>query len=68
VVRDVELRRVSSRKSLYALYLRGFDKGTIDDIRIVDCRFDSVARPDVAEGVTGLLRKNVMVNGIMVKA
>jgi polygalacturonase len=68
VVRDVELRRVSSRKSNYALYLRGFEKGTIDDIRVIDCRFDGVKLPDVVESVTGLVRKNVMVNGTVMKA
>jgi polygalacturonase len=67
VVRDVEIRRVTSRKSTYALYLRGFDKGTIDDIRVTDCRFDGVARPDVVEAVTGLVRKNVTVNGTVAK-
>ena len=63
VVRDVELSRVTSQKSTYALYLRGYDKGTIDDIRIVDCAFDSVAKPDVVEHVTHLVERNVTVNG-----
>jgi polygalacturonase len=68
VVRDVELHRITSRKSSYALYLRGLDNGVIDDIRVVDCRFDGVANPDVIEGVTRLVRRNVMMNGTMVKA
>jgi polygalacturonase len=68
VVRDVELQRVSSRRSNYALYLRGFEKGIIDDIRVIDCRFDGVKLPDLVESVTGLVRKNVMVNGTVIKA
>ena len=63
VVRDVELLRVTSRKSDYALYLRGFEKGTIDDVRVIDCTFDGVAKRDVVEHVTGLVRRNVTVNG-----
>jgi len=63
VVRDVELLRVTSQKSTYALYLRGYEKATIDDIRIIDCTFDSVAKPDVVEHVTGLVERNVTVNG-----
>jgi polygalacturonase len=63
VVRDVELSHVTSRKSTYALYLRGYDKGTIDDIRVVDCTFDAVAKPDVVEHVTRLVEHNVTLNG-----
>jgi len=63
VVRDVELLRVTSRKSDYALYLRGYEKGTIDDVRVIDCTFDGVSKPDVVEHVTGLVRRNVTVNG-----
>ena len=35
---------------------------TIDDIRVLDCAFDSVAKPDVVEHVTRLLERNVTVN------
>ena len=63
VVRDVELLRVTSRKSNHGLYLRGYEKGTIADVRVIDCTFDGVARPDVLEHVTGLVRRNVTVNG-----
>jgi polygalacturonase len=69
VVRDVELRRVSSRKSTYALYLRGYEKNSvIDDIRVVDCQFEGVARPDVIEHVARLQLVRVRVNGKMVNA
>ena len=63
VVRDVELRNVTSRKSNHALYLRGYEKGTIADVRVIDCTFDGVAKQDVVEHVTGLVRRNVSVNG-----
>ncbi len=68
VVRDVELLRVASRKSNYGLYLRGYEKGTIADVRVIDCTFDGVARPDVVEHVSGLVRRNVTVNGAKVPA
>jgi polygalacturonase len=63
VVRDVELSHVTSQKSTYALYLRGYDTATIDDIRVIDCAFDAVAKPDVVEHVTRLVERNVTVNG-----
>jgi polygalacturonase len=63
IVRNVEVRRVTSRKSKYALLLRGFAHDPIQDIRLVDCTFDGVASPDVIENVTGLKLENVRING-----
>ena len=65
-VRDIELRNVTSTKSKYALYLRGFEKAPIKNIRLVDCKFDGVAKPDVLEHVEGLTRTNVTINGAKV--
>ncbi|MES2523989.1 MAG: glycoside hydrolase family 28 protein [Gemmatimonadota bacterium] len=63
IVRDVELRNVTSRKSEYGLYMRAYPKSEISDIRVIDCRFDGVAKGNVAEGVRGLVMRNVRVNG-----
>jgi polygalacturonase len=63
VVRNVEVRRVTSRQSKYALLLRGFEQDPIQDIRLTDCTFDGVASPDVIENVTGLTLTNVRING-----
>jgi polygalacturonase len=63
VIRDVEMLRVTSGKSQYALYLRGLEKATIDDVRVIDCTFDAVARPNVVEHVTNLVLRGVTVNG-----
>jgi polygalacturonase len=63
VVRDVELRRVTSTRSAHALLLRGYAKHPVRDVRVVDCRFDGVLEPDVLEGVSGLTLRNVVVNG-----
>jgi polygalacturonase len=68
VVRDVEMRNVTSRKSNYGIYVRAFAKATIDDIRLVDCRFDGVAKGNVAEYVTKLSLRNVRMNGLEVDA
>jgi hypothetical protein len=64
VVRDIEMRGVTSVKSNYALYLRGYPSAPIRDIRLEDCRFDNVAKPSVLENVDGLAVSNVSVNGI----
>ncbi len=63
VVRDVELRNVTSRKSMYGLYMRAYPKSEISDIRVIDCRFDGVAKGNVSDGVRGLVLRNVQMNG-----
>jgi polygalacturonase len=63
VVRDVEVRNVTSRKSKYGLLLRGYAHDPIADVRVIDCRFDGVSDGDVIEAVRDLARTNVVVNG-----
>ena len=64
-VRDVEVRNVTSQKSQYGLLLRGFTKAPITDVRVVDCTFANVEKPDLLEAVTGLSLQNVTVNGTL---
>ena len=54
---------VTSRKSKYAFYLRGFARAPIVDVRIADCTFDGVAQPEVIESVRDLALSNVRING-----
>jgi polygalacturonase len=64
-VRDVELRNVTSRKSTSSVELRGFAKDPIQNVRLIDCTFDNVAKPDQIEAVQGLSLTNVRVNGVL---
>jgi polygalacturonase len=63
VLRDVEVRNVTSQKSRYAFLLRGYAHAPIADVRVIDCTFNGVAEPDVLEGVRGLVLTNVRING-----
>ena len=63
VVRDIDVRNVTSQKSQYALLLRGYQHAPIRGVRIADCRFDGVAKPDVLEAVRYLQLANVPING-----
>jgi polygalacturonase len=63
VLRDVDVRNVTSRKSKYAFLLRGFAEAPITNIRVSDCTFDGVESPDRLEGVKDLVLTNVKVNG-----
>jgi polygalacturonase len=65
VVRNVELRNVTSKKSDYALLLRGYPTAQITDVRLKDCTFEGVGRPDLLENVKDLALVNVTVNGMV---
>ena len=66
VVHNIEVRNVTSEKSQYALYLRGFPRAVITDVRIRDCNFKNVAKPDVLENVKDIALANVTVNGMVI--
>jgi len=63
VVRDVEVVKLTCKKSQTAWTLRGFKNAPVRDVRIRDCTFESTARPSVAENVEGLIVDGVSVNG-----
>lgn len=68
VVRDVEMRNVHSEKSEYAIYLRGFASSPITNVRVIDCTFEHVAKPNVVEAVSGLTIRTTTINGAAVRA
>jgi polygalacturonase len=63
IVRNVNMENVTSKKSNYALFLRGFEDAPITDVTLKNCTFDNVARPDVISNVKNLLLENVEING-----
>ena len=65
VLRDVEVREVTSRKSRHALLLKGYARSPISDIRISDCTFDGVEQADIAKSVRDVVLANVRVNGAL---
>jgi polygalacturonase len=67
VARNIEMRNVTSQRSPYALYLRGFERAPISDIRVIDCRFENVAKGNRIEHVTGLTATGTTINGAPVR-
>jgi polygalacturonase len=63
IVRDVEVRNVTSRKSKYGLLLRGYPHDPVTGVRLKDCTFESVAQPDLLENVKDIVLANVTING-----
>jgi len=62
-VRNIEVRGLTCQKARHVLYLRGYARVPITDIRLVDCRFENIARPDLIENVRDLTRTRVEING-----
>ncbi|PAP80890.1 glycoside hydrolase [Rubrivirga sp. SAORIC476] len=65
-VRDIDVRRVTSQRSEYALYLIGYPHAPIRDVHLADCRFAGVEQGSVIEHVEGLTFDDVTVNGTRV--
>lgn len=63
VVRNINMENVTSKKSKYALFLRGFDDAPITDVRLKNCTLDNVESPDVVSNVKNLSLENVKING-----
>ena len=54
IVRNIEMKNVTSKKSRYGFYLRGYKNNPIRNIRILNCLFENTSDPDVIENVEGL--------------
>jgi polygalacturonase len=54
VMRNVVVENITSQKSKYAVYLRGYPDAKISGVRIAHCTFNNVAQPDVIDNVAGL--------------
>jgi len=63
IVRNIHLENVTSRKSKYALFLRGFDDDPIRDVYLKNCTLNNNASPDVISNVKNLVMENVTING-----
>ncbi|MBV9082915.1 MAG: glycoside hydrolase family 28 protein [Acidobacteriaceae bacterium] len=63
VVRDIYIDHVTSQKSKYGIYLRGFPNDPINGVHISDCNFENAAKGNFFEAVAQVDVKNVDVNG-----
>jgi polygalacturonase len=63
VLRNISVKNVTSKKSKFAFWMKGYERSPITNIIIEDCEFDGVERKDVLEHVKNMTLKNVKVNG-----
>lgn len=62
-VRNVQVRNITSKKSVYALRIESDEAYPIEGIVIEDSSFDNVAKGNLVKGVKSLTMKNVKING-----
>jgi len=67
-VGNINMENVTSRKSGYALFLRGFEDAPIDGVSLKNCTLDNVAKLDVISNVKNLVLENVKINGKLTTA
>jgi polygalacturonase len=63
IVKNINMENVTSKKSKYALFLRGFDDDPIRDVYLKNCTLDNTESPDVISNVKNLVMDNVKING-----
>jgi len=62
-VKDIYVAGVSSQKSKYAIYLRGYTTDPIVGVTLADCSFADVAKGNFLQNVKSVSVRNVTVNG-----
>jgi polygalacturonase len=70
IVRNINMENVTSKKSKYALFLKGYERSPMTDIRLKNCTLDNIQDPNLVEisYVKNLVLENVKINGKLVKA
>jgi polygalacturonase len=54
LVRNVELKNIESNKSMFAIWIRSYDRSPVTNVTIENCTFNNVANADVLENVRNL--------------
>lgn len=63
VVRNYVVANLKSGKSAHAFDIQGLEQAPVIDVRLEDCAFENVAKPNVIKNVRGMRARNVRING-----
>lgn len=64
IARDIVMTRVTSQRSAYGVFLRGFASAPIENVSVVDCTFDGVSKGNVIEHANGFRFVHTRINGV----
>jgi polygalacturonase len=67
VVRDVRIETTASGESQYGVDIQGLASAPVSNIALYDCDFRNVAAGNIVKNVSGILSRNVKVNGKLFK-
>src|SRR3954452_12116137 len=62
-VKNIYVSDVTSKKSKYGIFLRGFEDAPITGVSISHCKFDNAANANLFEDVASVNLQDVLVNG-----
>jgi hypothetical protein len=63
IARNIEMLRVSSKKSPYGVYMRAFPNSTIENVRVIDCKFENVEKGNVMQNAQNVTFNGTTING-----
>jgi polygalacturonase len=66
VLRNLQVKNLTSGKSRYAMDLQGFENAPITDVHLDNCTFDNAERESILKNVKNLKLNNVRVNGKLI--
>ena len=61
--RNIFVENMTCEKADYAVQILGLEELPIENVKIINCRFNAIKEENVLESVKGLVLKNVMING-----
>ncbi len=62
-MRNIFVSDLTAKKGKYALFLKGYARSPITNMKIENCRFDEMANPNVVEHVKDISLTNITING-----
>lgn len=60
--RNIFVENMTCEKADYAIQILGLEEHPIENIKIINCQFNNIAKDNVAEHVNGLVLQNVAIN------
>jgi len=63
VFRDIFVERLSCQRAEYAVQIIGIEEQPVENVQIIDCRFENVDKENVLQFVRGIIFKDVLING-----